>query len=114
MPDQNDFSQAPSADGQATIQLMGEVHFADIDAVMAEDRIGRCQVKIDVRDRHLQHVILAADNLPCPQEMLTLRSPAPAYCASSTLSAKATVLRIRARSSSSVCSVSACRGRCLP
>ena len=31
-----------------------KVPFADIDAVVAEDRIGRCQVKIDVRDRDLQ------------------------------------------------------------
>src|SRR6266567_1000482 len=42
--------------------------------------------------------------LPGAQESLTLRSLAPAYCASFTLSAKATVFRMRARSSSIVCS----------
>src|SRR6202022_2596313 len=44
--------------------------------------------------------------LPGAQESLTLRSLAPAYCASFTLSAKAKVFRMRARSSSIVYSLS--------
>src|SRR5216683_3407757 len=40
-----------------------EVHLADIDAVVAEDREGHHDMEIDVRDRHLQQVILAAKDL---------------------------------------------------
>src|SRR3954451_12400318 len=46
-----------------------KVPFANIDAVVAEDRIGRRQVKIDVRDRDLQQVIVAADNLASPSDL---------------------------------------------
>src|SRR5215471_10134390 len=52
--------------------------------------------------------------LPGAQESLTLRSLAPAYCASFTPSAKATVFRMRARSSSTVCSLSSCLGGVCP
>ena len=48
--------------------------------------------------------------LPGAQVTLTLRSLAPAYCASRTLCANATVLRIRARNSPIVSSVSSCVG----
>src|SRR5580692_6266206 len=37
-----------------------EVHLADIDAVVAEDRVGHRDMEIDVWDRHLQQVVLAA------------------------------------------------------
>src|ERR1700722_20961693 len=40
-----------------------EVHLADIDAVVAEDREGHHDMEIDVRDRHLQQVVLAAKDL---------------------------------------------------
>ena len=46
--------------------------------------------------------------------MNTLRSLAPAYCASFTLSEKATVFQMRARSSSIVCSLSSCLGGVCP
>src|SRR6516165_6380560 len=52
--------------------------------------------------------------LPGAQESLILRSLAPAYCASFTLSAKATVFRVRARSSLIVCSLSSCLGGVCP
>ena len=52
--------------------------------------------------------------LPGAQESLTLRSLAPAYFASLTLSAKATVFRMRARSSSIVRSLSSCLGGVWP
>src|ERR1700688_1951658 len=40
-----------------------EVHLADIDAVVAEDREGHHDMEIDVRDHHLQQVVLAAKDL---------------------------------------------------
>src|SRR5207244_10233293 len=40
-----------------------EVHLADIDAVVAEDRVGHYDMEVDVRDRHLQQVVLAAKDL---------------------------------------------------
>src|ERR1700738_628908 len=40
-----------------------KVHLADIDAVVAEDREGHHDMEIDVRDRHLQQVVLAAKDL---------------------------------------------------
>src|SRR5260370_24998089 len=40
-----------------------EVHLAEIDAVVAEDRGGHHDMEIDVRDRHLQQVVLAAEDL---------------------------------------------------
>ena len=91
---------------RASIQRIGprEVHLADIDAVVAEDREGHHDMEIDVRDRHLQQVVLAAKDLAGrPGEADLLRCAAPAYCASVTLSANATVFRMRARTSSIVC-----------
>ena len=40
-----------------------EVHLADVDAVVAEDRVRHRDMEIDVRDRHLQQVVLAAKHL---------------------------------------------------
>src|SRR6266446_2804796 len=40
-----------------------EIHLTDIDAVVAEDRIRHHDMEIDVRDRHLQQVVLAAKDL---------------------------------------------------
>src|SRR4030088_875439 len=40
-----------------------EIHLADIDAVVAEDRVGHHDMEIDVRDRHLQQVVLTAKDL---------------------------------------------------
>src|SRR5258708_22013665 len=40
-----------------------KVHFADFDAVLAEDRVGHGDVEEDVWDRDLQQVVLAADDL---------------------------------------------------
>ena len=48
------------------------------------------------------------------KDRLTRCSAAPSYCASVTLSTKATVFRIRARTSSTVCSVSSCLGGFCP
>ena len=92
-----------------------KIHLADIDAVVTEDGIGHRNMKKGVGDRHLQQVVLATDDLAGQaKENLTLRSLAPAYCASFTLSAKATVLRMRARTSSIVCSLSSCLGGVCP
>src|SRR5437763_16834451 len=71
------FSDAPAAQtlggcGWSRIHPVDrtkKVPFPDIDAVVAEDRIGRRQVKIDVRDRDLQQVIVAADNLAFPSDL---------------------------------------------
>src|ERR1700737_205494 len=51
---------------------------------------------------------------PGTHERLTLRPSAPSYCAWCTLSAKSTVFRMRARSSSRVCSLSSCFGGVCP
>src|SRR5512132_119740 len=40
-----------------------EVHLADFDAVVTEDRVRHRDMEIDVWDRHLQQVVLAAKNL---------------------------------------------------
>ena len=40
-----------------------EVHLANIDAVVAEDRVGHYDMEVDVRDRHLEQVVLAAKDL---------------------------------------------------
>src|SRR5262245_31882898 len=40
-----------------------EVHLADVDSVVAEDRVGHRDVEIDVWNRHLQQVVLAAKRL---------------------------------------------------
>ena len=40
-----------------------KIHLADIDAVVAEDGVGHRDVKKGVGDRHLQQVVLAADDL---------------------------------------------------
>ena len=54
-----------SADAaQAVTKFMGpESPFADIDAVVTEDRVGHRDVEEDVWDRDLQQVVLAADDL---------------------------------------------------
>src|SRR5258708_8778132 len=49
--------------GVDQIDRTKEVHLADIDAVVAEDRVGHRDMEIDVRDRHLQQVVLAAKDL---------------------------------------------------
>ena len=72
-----------------------EVHLADVDAVVAENRVGHRDMEIDVWDRHLQQVVLAPSTLPGAQERLTFLPAAPAYCASFTLSANATVFNER-------------------
>ena len=51
----------PSADDQ--IDRSKKVHLADIDAVVAKDGIGHRNVEKGVGDRHLQQVVLAADDL---------------------------------------------------
>src|ERR1700734_678586 len=40
-----------------------EVHLADVDAVVAEDRVRHREMEIDVWDRHLQQVVLATKHL---------------------------------------------------
>ena len=40
-----------------------EVHLADVDAVVAEDRVRHRDMEINVWDRHLQQVVLAAKHL---------------------------------------------------
>src|ERR1700722_5770054 len=40
-----------------------EVHLADVDAVVAEDRVRHRDMEIDVWDRHLQQVVLATKHL---------------------------------------------------
>jgi len=37
-----------------------KIHLADVDAVVTEDRVGHRNMEIDVRDRNLQEVIVAA------------------------------------------------------
>src|ERR1700732_1168349 len=41
-----------------------EVHPADVDAGVAEDRVRHRNVEVDVRNRYLKQIILAADDLP--------------------------------------------------
>src|SRR6516225_8785012 len=90
-----------------------EVHLADVDAVVAENRVDHRDMEIDVWDRHLQQVS-PPSTLPGAQERLTFLPAAPAYCASFTLSANATVFQMRARTSSIVCSLSSCLGGVCP
>jgi hypothetical protein len=73
-----------------------EVHLADIDAVVAEGRVGHHDMEIDVRDRHLQKVVLAAKDLAGRPGEADLPLGGT-YCASVTLSANAMVFRMRAR-----------------
>ena len=92
-----------------------EVHLADVDAAVPEHGVDHCEMEIDVRDRHLQQVIRTDQHRAWRRkERLIRRSAAPAYCGSVTLSANATVLRMRARSSSIVCSASSCLGGFCP
>src|ERR1700732_1775118 len=41
-----------------------EVHLADVDAAVAEDCVRHRNVEVDVRNRYLKQIILAADDLP--------------------------------------------------
>ena len=49
--------------GVDEIDRTKKIHLADIDAVVAEDGVGHRDVKKGVGDRHLQQVVLAADDL---------------------------------------------------
>src|ERR1700732_3347745 len=55
--------------GVDQIDRTKKIHLADIDAIVAEDGIGHRDVEKGVGDRHLQQVVLAADDLAgCPGE----------------------------------------------
>ncbi|NRP90632.1 G/U mismatch-specific DNA glycosylase [Ensifer adhaerens] len=49
-----------ASSGIDKIDRSEKVHFADVDAVVAKDRVDHRNVKIDIRDCHLQKVVLAA------------------------------------------------------
>ena len=49
--------------GGDQIDRTKKIHLADIDAVVAEDGVGHRDVEKGVRDRHLQQVVLAPDDL---------------------------------------------------
>src|SRR5882762_10506283 len=49
--------------GVDQIDRTKKIHLADIDAVVAEDGVGHRDMEKDVGDRHLQQVVLAADDL---------------------------------------------------
>jgi hypothetical protein len=54
----------PVSSGLDKIHWPKEVHLADVDAAVAEDRVRHRNVEVDVRNRYLKQVILAADDLP--------------------------------------------------
>ena len=49
--------------GVDQIDRTKKIHLADIDTVVAEDGVGHRDMEKDVGDRHLQQVVLAADDL---------------------------------------------------
>ena len=49
--------------GVDQIDRTEKVHLADIDTIVAEDGVGHRDVEKGVGDRHLQQVVLAADDL---------------------------------------------------
>ena len=49
--------------GVGQIDRTKKIHLADIDAAVAEDGVGHRDVEKGVGDRHLQQVVLAADDL---------------------------------------------------
>jgi hypothetical protein len=53
-----DAARTPRASGVDPIDWPKEVHLADINAVVAEDRVRHREMEIDVWDRHLQEVVL--------------------------------------------------------
>src|SRR5258707_966828 len=54
----------PVSSGLDKIHWPKEVHLADVDAAVAEDRVRHRNVEVDVRNRYLKQIILAADDLP--------------------------------------------------
>src|SRR6267378_4777837 len=50
--------------GLDKIHWSKEVHLADVDAAVAEDRVRHRNVEVDVRNRYLKQIIFAADDLP--------------------------------------------------
>src|SRR5919201_4322504 len=49
-----------SRSGVRPIYRTEEIHFADIDPAVTEDRVGRHDMEIYIRDRHLQEIVLSA------------------------------------------------------
>src|SRR5260221_6201760 len=54
---------AAKTSGGDPIDRTKEIHFADVDAVVAEKYVRRHKVEIDVRDRDLPQIVLAANHL---------------------------------------------------
>src|SRR5712664_4078010 len=54
----------PVSSGFDKIHWPKEVHLADVDAAVAEDRVRHRNVVVDVRNRYLKQIILAANDLP--------------------------------------------------
>jgi hypothetical protein len=70
-------ARVPNKSRVDPIDRTKEVHLANVDAVVAKDRVRHRDMEIDVWDRHLQQVVLATAGA---HERLTFRSAAPAYC----------------------------------
>src|SRR5258705_3674541 len=56
--------RVPVSSGFDKIHWPKEVHLADVDAAVAEDRVRHRNVEVDVRNRYLKQIIFAADDLP--------------------------------------------------
>src|SRR5262249_48826968 len=76
--------------GVGQIDRTKKIHLADIDAVVAEDGVGHRDVEKGVGDRHLQQVVLAADDFagrpgefdlaPAVPSLAGFRTPALGAC----------------------------------
>src|SRR3984957_16666116 len=91
-----------------------EVHLADVDAVVAEDRVRHRDMEIDVWDRHLQQVALAAEHLAGRPGEADLPSGSGGVLRLCHNLRECVGFPDAARTSSIVCSLSSCFGGVCP
>jgi hypothetical protein len=62
------FAAGSVSSARRSVQRAQEIRFADLDAVVTQDRIGRRRVEIEVRQRVLQQIIEAREGLGLPAD----------------------------------------------